>query len=152
MTAKEYLEQIEKLDAEINSKLSILTVLEATATKSTSRMSGTVVSGSRNVNNIEDIIAKIIDLREEINADTDRLIDLRDDTRVRIQKLSDTDCRTVLELRYVWLKPWKTIAEVLCCHLRSVYRIHDRALEMITPLLRDKGVESCHHGSLDGNG
>ena len=152
MTAREYLEQIGKLDSEINNKLSILTALEATATKSTGSMSGTVVSGSRNVNSMEDIITKIMDLREEVNADTDRLIDLRDDTRARIQKLNDADCRTVLELRYVWLKPWKTIARILCCHLRSAYRIHDRALEMITPLLRDKNVESCHYGSLDGNG
>ena len=152
MTAEEYLKQIGKLDAEINSKLSILTALEATATKSTSSMGGTVLSGSRNVNSMEDIIAKIMDLREEINADTDRLIDLRDDTRTRIQMLDDADARTVLELRYVWLKPWKKIAEALCCHVRSVYRIRDRALEMITPLLRDKNVESCHYGSLDGNG
>ena len=138
MTAREYLEQIGKLDAEINSKLSILTTLEATATKSTSSIGGTVVSGSRNVNSMEDIITKIMDLREEVNADTDRLIDLRDDIRARIQKLDDVDCRTVLELRYVWLKPWRRIAEALCCHQRSAYRIHDRALEMITPLFGDK--------------
>ncbi len=152
MTAEEYLKQIGQLDALINSKLSILISLEATATKTTGSMSGTVVSSSRNVHSMQDVISKIMDLREEVNADTDRLVDLRNEVSTQIRKLDDADCQTVLELRYVWLKPWKEISEALHCHVRSVYRIRDRGLETIAPLLRDMGVKSCHQRSLEGNG
>ena len=70
MTAKEYLDQIRRLDGLINSKLAILSSLENSTTRTTAVMEGEVVSHTRNVHAQQDTIAKIMDLRDEINTDT----------------------------------------------------------------------------------
>ena len=61
MTAKEYLSQAYWLDRRINSKLEQLSSLNDIATRSTSVMSDDVVSRTRNVHAMEDVIAKIVD-------------------------------------------------------------------------------------------
>ena len=35
----------------------------------------------------------------------------------------------ILELRYLCFRPWKDIAIAAKCSIRTVYRLHDRALE-----------------------
>lgn len=73
MTVKEYLGQAYRIDQRINSKLEQVGSLRALATKATSTMSDTPPSGSRNVQSMESIIVKIIDLENEINEDIDML-------------------------------------------------------------------------------
>ena len=77
MTVKEYLGQAYRIDQRINSKLEQVGSLRALATKATSTMSDTPPSGSRNVQSMESIIVKIIDLENEINEDIDMLVDLK---------------------------------------------------------------------------
>ena len=72
MTAKQYLSQAFNLDNRINSKLEQISVLHAMATKATSTLSDVPPSGSRNVQRIEDIICKIVELENTINADIDQ--------------------------------------------------------------------------------
>ena len=79
MTAKEYLSQAYWLDRRINSKLEQLSSLNDIATRSTSVMSDDVVSRTRNVHAMEDVIAKIVDMKAEVNAEIDRLVDLKRD-------------------------------------------------------------------------
>jgi hypothetical protein len=66
MTAKEYLSQAYWLDRRINSKLEQLSSLNDIATRSTSVMSDDVVSRTRNVHAMEDVIAKIVDMKAEV--------------------------------------------------------------------------------------
>ena len=51
--------------------------LRALATKATYTLSDTPPSGSRNVQSMENVIVKIIDLENEINEDIDTLVDLK---------------------------------------------------------------------------
>ena len=77
MNAVEYLEQIGRLDRLINSRLAILSSLENSATRTTAVMEGEVVSHTRNVHALQDTIARIMDLRDEVNAITDEFVDLK---------------------------------------------------------------------------
>ena len=91
MTAKEYLNQAYWLDRRIDSKLEQLSALKDMATKTTSIMSDDVVSHTRNVHSMQDVIAKIIDMQAEINADIDRLVDLKRDIMQVVKTVDDPE-------------------------------------------------------------
>ena len=131
MTAKEYLNQAYWLDRRIDSKLEQLSALRDTATKTTAVMDGEVVSHTRNVHSLQDVIAKIIDMQEEINGDIDALVDLKRDIMQTIREIEDPEAQTVLELRYLCFKRWEEISVIMNYSVRRVYQIHDEALEKI---------------------
>ena len=131
MTAKEYLNQAYWLDRRIDSKLEQLSALRDTATKTTAVMDGEVVSHTRNVHSLQDVIAKIIDMQEEINSDIDALVDLKRDIMRTIREIEDPEAQTVLELRYLCFKRWEEISVIMNYSVRRVYQIHDEALEKI---------------------
>jgi len=101
MTVKEYLGQSYRIDQRINSKLEQVGSLRALATKATSTMSDTPPSGSRNVQSMESIIVKIIDLENEINEDIDMLVDLKREIVGVIKRIENTESQTLLELLYL---------------------------------------------------
>ena len=131
MTPKEYLNQAYWLDRRIDSKLEQLSALRDTATKTTAVMDGEVVSHTRNVHSLQDVIAKIIDMQEEINGDIDALVDLKRDIMQTIREIEDPEAQTVLELRYLCFKRWEEISVIMNYSVRRVYQIHDEALEKL---------------------
>ena len=136
MTAKEYLSQAYWLDRRINSKLEQLSSLNDIATRSTSVMSDDVVSRTRNVHAMEDVIAKIVDMKAEVNAEIDRLVDLKRDIRELIAQIRKPEYRTLLELRYLGFRTWDVIAEEMGFEPRTIYRFHSNALRVIERLMR----------------
>ena len=130
MTAKEYLEQAQTLDRQIDSKIMVLDRLRALATRTTSVLSGSVVSRSRNEHSMEDAIAKIVDMEQEINGDIDRLVEIKEKITQMIRRIPDPDCQTVLELRYLCYKSWEEIANMMNRTKSNLYKIHTKALEM----------------------
>ena len=151
MRATEYLEQIRRLDRQIDSKLAILSSLEASATKTTSTMEGAVVSHTRNVHSLQDTIAKIMDLRNEIDAATDALVDLRDEAQRIIRSIDDASCQTALVLHYIWLKPWDDVAAALSYNLRSIYKVRDRAIARLDELIDNGQIVIGQSRALEGN-
>ena len=131
MTAKEYLNQAYWLDRRIDSKLEQLSALKDMATKTTSIMSDDVVSHTRNVHSMQDVIAKIIDMQAEINADIDRLVDLKRDIMQVVKTVDDPELQTLLELRYLCFKDWPDIACEMHCSESNVYKVHSRALQAV---------------------
>lgn len=138
MTAKEYLNQAYWLDRRIDSKLEQLSALKDMATKTTSVMSDDVVSHTRNVHSMQDVIAKIIDMQAEINADIDQLVDLKREIMQVVKEVQNPEHQTLLELRYLCFKSWEDVAEELGYNVRHIYRLHDEAVEQITI------PETCH--------
>ena len=131
MTAKEYLSQAYWLDRRINSKLEQLSSLNDIATRSTSVMSDDVVSRTRNVHTMEDVIAKIVDMKAEVNAEIDRLVDLKRDIMEVVKAVDDPELQTLLELRYLCFKDWPDIACEMHCSESNVYKVHSRALQTV---------------------
>lgn len=121
MTAKVYLNQAYWLDRRIDSKLEQLSALKDMATKTTSAMNDDVVSHTRNVHSMQDVIAKIIDMQTEINADIDRLVDLKSEIMHVIKAVKNPEHQTLLELRYLCFKSWEYVAEQMGYNVRHIY-------------------------------
>lgn len=131
MTPKEYLNQAYWLDRRIDSKLEQLSALRDMATKTTAVMDGEVVSHTRNVHSMQDVIAKIMDMQVEINSDIDALVDLKRDIMRTIKGIENPEYQTLLELRYLCFKRWEEISVMMNYNLRHIYRLHDEALEKV---------------------
>ena len=141
MTAKEYLSQAFWLDRKIDSKLQQVLALRELAEKTTSVMTEDVVSHTRNVCSVQDVIAKIVDLESEMNRDIDRLIDLKRDIGNAISKVDSPNEQIILEYRYLDRQSWHDIAEKIGLHPRTVFRLHEQGLRKIEKNLRKS--ESC---------
>lgn len=131
MTAKEYMEQARYLDMQINSKIEQVRTLNELATKVTTVYSDMPHSPNKNTGRMEETIAKIIDLENEINRDIDALVDLKQEVKTAVSKIEDEKYRVLLELRYINQKSWEEIANQLGYDLRYTHKIHGRALQKI---------------------
>ena len=129
MKAKEYLSQARLLDQRINIRLEQVTSLRNLAAKASSTLSDAMPSGTRNVHRMEDIIMRIIDLENEINADIDHLVALKHEIVKVIKSVPNLEYQTLLELRYLCFKSWEQIAVMLGYDLRYTHKLHNRALE-----------------------
>lgn len=132
MTAKAYLAQAYRIDQRINSKLEQLSSLRELSTKATATFSDVPHSGTRNVHRMEDIICKIVTLEDEINAEIDRLVDLKRDIHALIGEVQDPEYQTLLELRYLCFKTWEQIAVLMNYSTKYLFELHARALRSIT--------------------
>ena len=128
MTTKEYLSQAYRVDRMITSKLQQVQSLRDLATRATSTLSDAPVGGSRNNHRMEDIIAKMIDLENEINGDIDRLVDLKRGIVAAIKSVPDPDHQVLLELRYLCFRSWGEIAADMRYSKDYVFELHRKAL------------------------
>ena len=129
MTVKEYLGQAYRIDQRISSKLEQVGSLRALAAKATSTISDMPHSGSRDVQSMEGIIVKIIDLENEINADIDTLVDLKREIVGIIKAIDNPEYQTLLELRYLCFFSWEKVAVEMDYDLRYLHKLHRKALE-----------------------
>lgn len=131
MSAKEYLSQAHYIDQRINSKLEQVLSLRGLTTKASTTLSDMPGSPNRNIHRMEDIIVKMIDLEEEINADIESLVELKSEITAVVKKVENPEYRTLLELRYLCFKTWEQIAVDMDYDLRWVYRMHKKALDNV---------------------
>ena len=80
---------------------------------------------------MQDIIGKIVDLENEINADIDKLVDLKREMVTVIKAVTDPELQTLLELRYLCFKTWEQIAVDMQYSTRNIYKLHDTAIGAI---------------------
>ena len=131
LTAKDYLQQAYRIDQRINSKIEQVQSLRMLAEKATSTLSNTPVKGTRNVNRMEDVIAKMVDLESEINNDLNRLIDLKHEIITVVKCVENPELQTLLELRYLCFRTWEEIAVEVSWSIRQVYYMHGEALREV---------------------
>ena len=129
MTAKEYLSQAYRIDRMVKAKLEQVRSLRELSMNAAATLSSTPPSGTRKVHRMEDIIAKMLDLESEINADIDALVDLKREIMATIKGVENEDYRTLLELRYLCFKSWNEIAADMRYNINSIFKIHRRALD-----------------------
>ena len=132
MNEKERLLGITRLNDYINNRLEEIMRLRDMMTRTTSMVSDAVVTRTRNVTGIQDAIAAVIDLENELNTDIDRLVDMKRDAERLISKVDDPLCKSILTYRYINCWTWKKIAKAVNLCERSVYRAHSRALEKLS--------------------
>ena len=132
MKARDYLGQAFRLDQRINSKIEQMRSLNDLAAKCTSTITGMPGNPNRGKDSIGDIIAKIVDLQEEINRDIDALVDLKAEIYSVIRAIDNVECQTLLELRYLSFMRWEEIAVQLNYGMENIYRLHRKALNLVS--------------------
>jgi hypothetical protein len=129
MTAKRYLQQAKRLNARIDANLLEVERLRALATSISSvDLSREGVRTSGTPDRTGNVVAKIVDLEKEINAEIDGFVDLMREIRERIDAMDDDDLRLILKKRYLNFQKWERIAIDMDLTYQWVHRLHKRAL------------------------
>ena len=131
MTTKEYLSQAHRIDQRINSKLEQIKSLRSLAEKATSTLSGMPKSDTPNTSRMEEVIVKMIDLEEEINADIATLVDLKREISTVIKQVDNLEHQTLLEQRYLCFMRWEDIAVQMTYSMQHLFRHHNDALKAV---------------------
>lgn len=128
MAAKEYLAQAYHLDQRINSKIEQVASLNDLARKAAVTISDMPGSPNRGKSTMADAVEKIIDLKAEINAEIDRLVDLKVGITNTIRQVGNQEYQVLLEKRYLCFQTWEDIAAELGWSLRWTHALHGKAL------------------------
>ena len=132
MSTKDYLSQAYRIDQRLNSKLAQVMCLRDLLGKATGTLSGAPKAATPNPHSMEDTIAKMVDLENEINEDIDALVDLKAEIMRRIKRVENTEYQTILELRYLCFKRWEEVSVELGYSMQHLFRLHDEALEAVS--------------------
>ena len=137
MTAKEFLSQAYWLDRRIDSKLSQIVALRNMVTKTNSVMNDSPFTHTRNVHSMQDTIAKIVDMEAEINADIDKLVDLKRLIMHTIKDVGSPEYQTLLELRYLCFWNWEKISMNMHYSRSQLFNLLPCALEEMERILAE---------------
>lgn len=108
--AREFLEQIEKIDIYINNLMEEQSRWKTIAYGISSPTMGERVQASSNPTKRENAICKYSDLEREINAEIDKLYDTRRRVNEILKGLKKEEC-AVLHERYIQYMSWDDIAK-----------------------------------------
>ena len=131
MDINEYLSQAYYADLQITNQLQRLESLKALATKATAVFNAEPVTGTRDPHKMDKLIARIVDLEREVNADIDRLVELKAELHALIASIPYRNCQVVLTLRYLNFYKWNSIADSMGCSVRTVHNIHKKAITFL---------------------
>jgi DNA-directed RNA polymerase specialized sigma subunit len=74
----------------------------------------------------------VVDYEKEADEMIDHLIELRVEIEGTIDSVRDEKLREVLERRYLYFETWKQIAANMKYSVRTIYRLHDDALKVVS--------------------
>lgn len=127
MTAKEYLQQYLHMEHSINSKLEQVARLRSLAVKTTQSITDSRVQGTPK-SRMEDIIAKIIELEGQIDAEIDKLYQTRERVQKSIDGVARAEHRQVLRYRYINGWSFEEIAMAMNYSVRQIHYFHSYGL------------------------
>lgn len=128
-TAKEYLRSIKYLDNSINAKLTELDRLRHNAES----IRGVSYDGDKVQGGVSDgmrIVDKIIELNNVINAEIDRLVDLKADAHTKIEKVCNEKFISLLTDIYINGYTLEQVAEKADKTYMTICRWHGQALNI----------------------
>lgn len=123
-----YLKRYINLDREIERKLEEVARLRSKLTRVTEVFTAEPRGGGSIYGKTEEILAKIVDLEKEIDADVDRLIEVRDSIKSIIEAVEDDRERLLLQYRYLDGRTFEEIAVQMHYSWRQIHRLHSQAL------------------------
>lgn len=136
MDAKKYLQQVRKLNVLIEQKRKQVKNLKEFAESITVPMDKERVSSSpTSLDKIGEIVAKIIDLENEINCDIDKYIELKKEVIGVIDSVEDARLMNLLYERYLNFKTWDNIAAGMGITYQWVHILHKIALKNVQKLV-----------------
>lgn len=128
MDTKQYLSQIKRLDRQIQNKLSELYNLRMMASSISASNEGERVQTTGDKDQLGLVIAKVVDMENEVNKIADEFVDTRSRIISQIDSLDDLDSYDILSMRYVAGKTFHEISEKTHWSIRKVFSLHGKAL------------------------
>ena len=144
MTTKEYFSQTLTLNKRIKSKLDHLAVIRELVSKATSTMSDMPPCESRDVHKMEEAICRMVDLEKEVDADVERLVNLRLEQVRIISEIEKPLYQLILEQRYLCCHSWDYISEELEYDQRYLLRLNNEALMAAEELMQKRNFEKAY--------
>lgn len=141
--AKRYLQRIARCDSRINAMLAEVDGLYDMVTKITPTLKQDVVSGGGNQDKIGDAVAKIVDLKDEINREIDRFVDMKREAAAMLDKLENHLYYIILHRRYVQYETLEQIAASEHYTYRWICILHGRALQAFAEIMTDKSTDEA---------
>ena len=131
MTAKQYLKQAYRLDDLIKSNQEELQMLreQATTIGAVDYSKDRVQTSPKYEGAFVNIALKISELEKCIEADIDKLFNLKIEIRTAINSVTDVDEKLLLRHRYLNFMTWEQICDEMHLSVRSIHRIHQKALD-----------------------
>lgn len=140
MNAKEYLCRIGRCDDKINTMIAEVESLYAMVTKITPTLKSDVVSGGGSQDKIGNAVAKIVDLKEEINREIDKFVDMKREAAALLNKLENHLYYMILHRKYVQHESLEQIAADMHYTYRWICILHGRALQEFQSVLDKAGT------------
>lgn len=138
MTAKEYLQQVEKLDLLIQNKLAEKQQWLEVALDITAHLGGERVQTSGSKSKMAEAVEKCIDVEREISALIDRMIDTKDEIISVIEGVENPTEYDVLHKRYIQKMSLQQIADRYGKEYSWATTTHGRALKSAQDVLDKK--------------
>ncbi len=136
--AKEFLEQVEKLDAIIENKLIEKQQWKDRALGITAQMDGERVQSSGAKDKMASAVERCVDVEREIDSLVDKLVDTKKEVTQTIESLHSPTEYKLLHLRYIQYVPLKDIADLWGMDYTNITTIHGRALKNVQVMLEAK--------------
>ena len=127
MTAKEYLRQLKTLDNMVNAKLLEKERIQALTTRVSVGSSERVQSGGGG--GFENVVIRLGELKDEINADVDELYDLKIEAGELISRIEDKNLQVILSMYYISNSTFEQVAENTGMSSRWVRKLHGKAIK-----------------------
>ena len=137
MKAKEYLQQYEDLKIQIELKESQRISLLNTLVKAGVDYTNINVQTSLS-DRLAEIIAKAVELHEQIVNDQIRLFELQSEIEGVINKVPKSRLKLLLQYRYIDLKKWDEIAYKMYFSVRRLTQLHKNALDEVEKILSEQ--------------
>ena len=135
MDAKNYLQQVEKLDAIIANKLIERQQWKDIALGITASVGGEKVQASSSQQKMANAIEKCVDMETEIDRLIDELINTKKDVIATIEKLYSPTEYKILHMRYIQYIGLTEIADMLNREYSWVTTTHGRAMKNVQKIL-----------------
>lgn len=129
MTSKQYLRQLRDLDRQISARLEQIEILQSQAEKVTTTLGPSPGGGGSGASDkTGENVARIADLKEEINETISFYLELKVAALAKIERLENGRHKYILFQYYLNQKTWEEIAVDLRCSYRWVLTLHGEAL------------------------
>ena len=137
MTTKDWFSRGRRLDAHINTLLETIDREKQALLRMTANLSGVVVDGSRDPHRFD----RLAILEDSINAEIDRLYEIKLEILDVIKRLDDMRYREVLTKYYINMKSFEQIAVDMNYSYVHITRLHGWALKAAEKVMGGDAVK-----------
>ena len=138
MKAKEYLQQLKKLDVMIGNKMIEIDQWKAIASGTTSCSDGERVQASGSQQKMADAVTRYMDIQSELDADIDRFINTKKEVIRTIEELEPIEY-DLLHMIYVQYLTLNDVADKYKKGYSWATTMHGRALKQVQRILDERG-------------